>query len=137
LCRYGLATLLSEDHKPTLPTERKRLNDMGISLGKQKRLWGIAVSRAFGDFYSKDENSGITSEPFVSDVFEIGPSDTRVILASDGLWDILTGQSALDLIKDIPDPKMASQKLLDTALKSIKCFDNVTVIVINLQTPKI
>jgi len=110
---------------------------MGVTLGKdQTRLCGLAVSRAFGDFFIKAENCGVISEPYVSDVFEIGPGDTRIILASDGLWDIISGQSAFDIIKEIPDAQLAAKKLLDTAVKSIKCFDNVTVIVVNLQTQK-
>jgi serine/threonine protein phosphatase PrpC len=137
LCRFGLATLLSEDHKPTLSSERKRLNSMGVTLGKdQTRLCGLAVSRAFGDFFIKAENCGVISEPYISEIFELGPGDTRIILASDGLWDIISGQAAFDIIKKIPDSQLAAKKLIDTALKSIKCIDNVTVIVINLQNPK-
>jgi len=107
-----------------------------LGLGNQKRVWGLAVSRAFGDFCIKKETrNAVIADPFVSEVFEIGQSESRVILASDGLWDIITGQSALELIKDIPDSKKASKTLLKKALSTHKCTDNVTVIVINLYDP--
>jgi len=66
-------------------------------------------------------------------VYELGVKDTHLILASDGLWDVMTGQHAFDLIKKIRSSTEAADKLLRTALASSKCRDNVTVIVVHLQ----
>lgn len=40
------------------------------------------------------------------------------------------------MIKDVKDPAEASKKLCATAVKSRKCHDNVTVIVVNLRPEK-
>jgi len=134
LCRNGEAIYLSEDHKPTSVNERKRLDSIGVKLNSgQTRLNGLAVSRAFGDFFPKEVNCGIICEPYISDLIEVGPKDTKLIVASDGLWDIMSGQHAFDLIDNISDPQVAAKKLVHTAVQSTKCTDNVTVIVIHLQ----
>jgi serine/threonine protein phosphatase PrpC len=48
------------------------------------------------------------------------------------LWDVLTGQHAYEIIKDLTSAEEMASSLLKTALKSSKCTDNVTVIVIKL-----
>jgi len=107
---------------------------MGVELTSgQSRLNGLGVSRAFGDIFPKEIKCGIVSDPFLSEVYELGEEDTRVIIASDGLWDIISGSRAFDLITSIPDPQAAANKLLQTALMSPKCNDNVTIIVVNLK----
>jgi len=134
LCRDGRPINLSQDHKPTCKSERKRIESMGIVLEpEQTRLNGLAVSRAFGDHFPKSEMCGITGEPYVCNVVELTAKDTRVILASDGLWDVVTSQRACEMIKSVRDPNVAAKKLLQTALKSSKCNDNVTIVVINLR----
>jgi len=58
-------------------------------------------------------------------------------LATDGLWDIVTtGDRALKLIKETKEPLEAAKKLCATAVKSRKCHDNVTVMVVNLRPEK-
>jgi len=134
LCRDGRPLSLSQDHKPTNKLERKRIASMGIQLEpEQTRLNGLAVSRAFGDHFAKSVDCGIIGEPFLCSLIELTAKDTKVILASDGLWDGVTGQRACDLIKSVRDPTVAAKKLLSTAVKSHKCNDNVTVVVINLR----
>eukprot|EP01125_Pyxidicula_operculata_P009133 TRINITY_DN3027_c0_g1_i6.p1 TRINITY_DN3027_c0_g1~~TRINITY_DN3027_c0_g1_i6.p1 ORF type:complete len:1063 (+),score=315.09 TRINITY_DN3027_c0_g1_i6:92-3280(+) len=86
LCRNGEAVVLSQDHKPTHASERKRISSMGIKLEEgQTRLNGLGVSRAFGDHFPKDIQSGIICEPYLSDIYQLGPKDTRIIVASDGV----------------------------------------------------
>lgn len=103
----------------------------------QTRLNGLAVSRAFGNFFPKSQNIGMISEPYVSPAYALSKRDTRIILASDGLWDIVpSGDRAFKLIKDIKDPAEAARKLCSTATNSRKCHDNVTVVVVSLRPEK-
>jgi len=74
---------------------------------------------------------GLVSQPYISILYELGPQHSRVILASDGIWDIISGQQAFDMIKDMDD-KEATRKLLKSALSSKECVDNVTVLVVSL-----
>ena len=58
LCREGNALSLSDDHKPELPAERRRIEKAGgtvAQIGPCHRVdgWGLNLSRAFGDFHYK------------------------------------------------------------------------------------
>ena len=45
------------------------------------------------------------------------PSDAFLILASDGLWDTLSNQAAVDLIRDtVKEPTMCAQRLVTEAI---------------------
>ena len=49
--------------------------------------------------------------------FELGIEDTFLILASDGLWDKLSSQDAVDLVHDtVKDATMCAQRLATEAL---------------------
>eukprot|EP01128_Nolandella_sp_AFSM9_P011696 TRINITY_DN862_c0_g1_i1.p1 TRINITY_DN862_c0_g1~~TRINITY_DN862_c0_g1_i1.p1 ORF type:complete len:879 (+),score=257.84 TRINITY_DN862_c0_g1_i1:198-2639(+) len=134
LVRSGKALALGEDHKPTLQSERDRIKAMGITLEDgQSRLNGLAVSRAFGNHFPKEMNCGMVVDPYVSPLYQLTTRDTQLIIASDGLWDIITGQRAADLVKHIQDPVAAAKKLCNIATASSKCHDNVTVIVVRLR----
>jgi len=74
-------------------------------------------------------NCGMVVSPYVSPLYELTEEDTHLLLASDGLWDVVTGQRAFDLIRDTADAPSAAKKLVKTAVESSKCTDNVTVIV--------
>jgi len=91
------------------------------------------VSRSLGNHFVKEMNIGMIAEPHISECFSLLPTDTFLIIASDGLWDIISGQAAVDIVKDEIDPHVMANILLQTALQSAKCNDNVTILVIQLQ----
>jgi len=136
LIRKGKSVIISEDHKLSIASERQRIINMGVTLtSDQTRLCGLAVARAFGDFFPKQEKCGIVCDPFVCSPIELTKTDTTIILASDGLWDIVPdGQKAYDLIKNIKSSADAAKLLLRTAVppKNNVCSDNVTVCVVSL-----
>jgi protein phosphatase len=133
LCRNGTAELLSRDHKVTGADEIARLKQGGFPYSEgQTRINGLAVSRALGDHFLKQNNLGVIVEPFISVPYKLTPTDSFIVLASDGLWDVMSGQEAVDMIKDIEAPDKMARKLVISALHSPKCTDNVTVIVITL-----
>jgi len=131
--RAGGVVPLSKDHKPTFPEERQRILDMGIEFGPhQTRVGGLAVSRALGDHFLKNERLGVISVPYVSPPIQLETTDTMVILASDGLWDVMTGEEAVELCCNYNDADTMSSELIKKALTHIKCVDNITVLVILL-----
>lgn len=135
ILREGKSVCLTQDHKPSCPSERKRIEECGTKLEQAaNRLpGGLAVSRAFGDHYAKSMEPALISVPTVSKPIEISPKDTRLIIASDGIWDVMNGQKAFDSIKTHRDTKTAANILVKLAVKNSSCTDNVTAIVINLR----
>jgi len=134
LLREGKAISLTQDHKPSCPSERKRIEEGGTKLEvSQYRLNGLAVSRAFGDHFVKSVEPALISVPTISKPIEVSPKDTRLIIASDGLWDVMSGPKAFEAIKNIRDAKTASNTLVKMAVKNTNCNDNITVMVINLR----
>ncbi|CAI0545595.1 unnamed protein product [Linum tenue] len=73
----------------------------------------LAMSRAFGDARLKDH---ISSEPDLK-IVTIDRDDTdSIILASDGLWKVMSNQDACDCIRGVEDPKEAAKTLIAEAL---------------------
>jgi len=126
--------MTSKDHKASDPSEKKRIRDSGIEmLDNQTRVGGLAVSRALGDHFLKNERLGLVSEPFVSPAFRLDDvAAATAVVASDGLWDVITGEDALDLISRDADADSKARRLIQHALHDPRCNDNVTVIVLDL-----
>jgi len=134
LIRDGKPISISLDHKIVYDYERERIKALGIELESlQNRIVGLNVSRAFGDHFPKDKQTGVIVDPFVSSVYEITDKDSHVIMGSDGLWDVVTPDEAYEIIKDCDDSQVMSHRLLKHATSNIKCQDNVTVIVVSLN----
>jgi len=85
----------------------------------------LAISRALGDHIFKPY---VTSEPEVK-VIDITPQNKFLVIACDGLWDVLEDQETLDIIVDEQDPSQAAIKLRDTAYNR-GSGDNISVVVI-------
>ena len=128
VCQENKAVRLSFDHKPTLREEEERILALG---GKVEggRVEGIlAVSRAFGDYKLRPF---VSVSPFLAS-FPIDSLSSHLILACDGVWDVLPDQMAASLVKNQPDPLKASKALRDRALAS-GSTDNISVIVVQLS----
>lgn len=94
------AHALSVDHKPNRVDERRRIENAGgvVVWAGTWRVGGVlAVSRAFGDRLLKRY---VVAMPDLQEE-DLTAEDETVILASDGLWDVITNQDAITLIKDI------------------------------------
>jgi len=141
LCRNGQAERLSYDHKPSDPAEIERIRRHPGGFIINGRVAGIlAVSRALGDV--ELTAYGVSAEPYQNEVL-LTPTDTHLILACDGLWDVATDQEACDVLTTAvagaaataqPEPRAEelSKLLLDFAL-SHGTRDNVTVCVVTLS----
>ncbi|KAF8133793.1 PP2C-domain-containing protein [Boletus edulis] len=95
---------LSYDHKPSNDTERARIVGAGGYIEFGRVNGNLALSRALGDFEFKKNYSlipqkqAITSDPDVT-VHEITNEDEFLVLACDGIWDCLTSQQVVDVIR--------------------------------------
>lgn len=101
LSRRGQAFDLTVDHKATLPEEVVRIANAGGFVVNGRVLGSLAVSRAFGDaaIKSKGPNT-VIAEPEFSCFFP-SAGDEFLIIATDGLWDVMTSQDAVKHVRDI------------------------------------
>ncbi|KAL6761608.1 phosphatase 2C-like domain-containing protein, partial [Haematococcus lacustris] len=157
LCRAGgVAHRLTEDHKPNLPAERSRIESVGGRVEWQ-RCWrvvvepgdgrpgsGLAVSRSLGDYDFKEPRKLVDATPEVVRT-RLMPGDAFVVLASDGLWDVMTDQDAVDAVRSAlqacegakagkptsADATLAAEAALALAVRR-GTVDNVTVLVMAL-----
>jgi protein phosphatase 1L len=127
----GSAVALSVDHKPNRPDERERVVAAGghvIFAGCWRVQGDLAVSRAFGDSHLK--SFGVSAEPELSRV-DLAEGDTQLILASDGLWDVVDEAQCGSLLRHRPEPLDAARALCEMASQR-GSMDNITVLVVNL-----
>ncbi|CAI0441087.1 unnamed protein product [Linum tenue] len=129
ISRNGVAKQLSVDHEPGL--EKEEIENRGGFVtnfpGDVARVDGqLAVARAFGD---KSLKQHLSSDPDVV-VEMVDDEDTDcIILASDGLWKVMSNQEAVDAIKDVKDARAAAKRLTDEALNR-NSSDDISCIVI-------
>jgi len=128
------AVRMSFDHKPDAPSEKARVESVGgqvFSLFGCARVNGmLAVSRAIGD---AGMHPYVSSEPYVNSVDLNGDVDF-VILACDGVWDVISDADAVKIVKKASSAAAAAQLLTQTALEK-NSTDNISVIVIFFQPP--
>ena len=148
------ACALSIDHKPDGP-EQKRVEAAGgkvgfdgcarvyLDAGPHKGRGGLAMSRALGDKFFKiapyvtDETNPVVSAEPDFQTHHIDKNDSWCILASDGLWDVVTPQRVCDILgKNVEghknDPQVVAQELVKFAL-SQGSSDNVTVLALRFD----
>ncbi|KAA8533628.1 hypothetical protein F0562_030938 [Nyssa sinensis] len=105
LSRGGVAIPLSNDHKPDRPDELERIEFAGgrvINWDGHRVLGVLATSRSIGDHYLKPF---VISEPEVT-VNERTDADEFLILASDGLWDVISNEVACEVVRRCLDRRM-------------------------------
>lgn len=125
LCRGGSAIELSQDHKPDLPDERARIEQAGgwVQSGSVPRVNGdLSLSRALGDLEYKDaklppENHIVSAVPEIRSITR-GNTDEFLLLACDGVWDVLSSQAAVDFVRQqLGDPKSWGWRIATGKLK--------------------
>lgn len=95
------AIALSQDHVPSNPKEKARIERAGSEV-KNNRINGIlAVSRGIGDALHKElETFGpkaSTAKPSVKE-FPLDKSVEFIIVACDGLWDVVSNDVAVRFV---------------------------------------
>lgn len=125
-----LAVQLTIDFKPDLPQEAERITECNgrvFCLDDEPgvhRVWlpdeelpGLAMSRAFGDYCIKDY--GLISVPEVTHR-NISSKDQFIVLATDGVWDVISNQEAVEIVSSTPDRAKAAKRLVDHAAQAWK-----------------
>ncbi|CAL4903801.1 unnamed protein product [Urochloa decumbens] len=145
--RGAVATALTSDHTAGREDERRRIESSGgyVSRGSGG-VWRVqdclAVSRAFGDASMKP---WVTCDPEVSRR-RLTPDCRFLVVASDGLWNKVSCQEAVDAIAAAAAPtgtaaggasssysSVGSCKELVALARSRGSRDDITVMVVDLQ----
>ena len=118
-----MAIPLSNDHKPDMPEERRRILNCGGHVGCRQvlvsngprgpitkpagpyRIWyqhegdtlGLAMSRSMGDTVA--HTVGVSAEPEILEHTVIADVDDFIILATDGVWDVIDNNSAVSIVQ--------------------------------------
>lgn len=151
------AARLTDDHKPCRADERERIEARGgvvdmqgvmrvftpgaATFGGRHLHWGLAVSRAFGDLLLKEPQrygcAGATGE-LVSAVpeihtYDLHPTEDRfLILACDGIWDVMDDEEAVSVCSEHSSTDRAANALIRRAFE-IGSDDNLTALIVAWQ----
>ncbi|RCV37292.1 hypothetical protein SETIT_8G051200v2 [Setaria italica] len=121
--------LCSRDHKPDQSDERHRIEDAGgfVMWDEGLRVGGVVpVSQAFDDKLLKQY---VVADPEIKEVV-VDSSLEFIILASNGLWQVVTNEGAVAIAKrHIWDPEESAKELLKEAYKR-ETSDNTTVVIV-------
>ncbi|KAG1703130.1 hypothetical protein DVH05_008042 [Phytophthora capsici] len=147
ICRGGRGVALTRDHKPDRPDETQRIeraggfvdkiagisrvySAVGAGLAVQRETSTyLAVSRAFGDRSLKKPTPLVSSEPEIKQ-FTVQDDDLFLILACDGIWDVLSDQDAVDIaLPHFNDAKAAADAIVKAAYKKGSA-DNLSATVV-------
>jgi protein phosphatase len=144
---------LTVDHKPNMPNELRRIEASGGSLawlhGNKPYIRGgdffkrqalgehpkqLNYSRAFG---GKDlKMFGLSAEPDISH-FQVATEDRLVLIASDGLWDVLNPRVACEIaFRAKAQGRSASADIVAATIREMPICgvrDNITVVAIFLN----
>lgn len=128
LARGSRAVRVTTDHKPKLMAEEERIVEFGGFVNRGRVHGILSVSRSLGDF---EFAPFVLAEPQVLS-FALTDEDRCLLLASDGLWDVISDDEAIEMALRIgtgagADPTAAGQHLVDEALRR-GSRDNVSVV---------
>ncbi|OLP83670.1 putative protein phosphatase 2C 10 [Symbiodinium microadriaticum] len=149
LCRAGQAVPASEDHRPTRIDEKKRIERVGGLVLQVRGAWrvatstnpnsmnkaarreyqGLAMTRSFGDLHFKRPIGLAIAEPEVR-IVPLSDKDLFIVLATDGVYDVLSNQEVIDLaMRHWREPEEAAKNIVRSAYKR-GSEDNLTVLVV-------
>lgn len=139
--------LFTLDHKPSNPPERERIQNAGGNVMIQRVNGSLAVSRALGDFEYKNVDGKGPTEQLVSPEPEFyvksrdKDNDEFLVLACDGVWDVMTNEDICSFISDrmkvTDDLEAIANQVIDTCLHK-GSRDNMSIIIIAFPAaPKI
>eukprot|EP00250_Pteridium_aquilinum_P007225 c16994_g1_i1 orf=725-2230(+) len=125
-----MALQLTIDLKPNLPKEAeriKRLKGRVFALRNEpsvKRVWlphlntpGLAMARSLGDYCLK--NFGVISEPVIT-YRKLSVRDRFIVLASDGVWDVLSNEQVVEIVASVSVRTFAAKAVVEAAASAWK-----------------
>lgn len=105
LIRQGQVAFATVDHKPINPSEKERIQNAGGSVIVERVNGSLAVSRSIGDYaYKGVKGLGpteqlISPEPEITVLNRNKDLDEIIVLACDGIWDVLSNEALCALLQ--------------------------------------
>ena len=145
---------LSYDHKPDNILEKERIlknggqiepytDDKGKYFGpnrvwvKNKNMPGLAMSRSFGDKIA--HSVGVIPEPEIIE-YSLLEEDKFIILASDGIWEFISNDECVNLVKDFYNKKdingainILYKESCERWINKEEIIDDITMIIVFLK----
>lgn len=142
-CRAGDLSLVTRDHKPYNDDERQRIEKAGGSVMMQRVNGSLAVSRALGDYEYKSTQNIPSVDQQVSPLPEIfclerdSEKDEFLVIACDGIWDVMTNQEVLDFVYKELQIREDRGLICDNLIE--ECFqrgsrDNMSVVLVTFPS---
>jgi len=99
----GKAVRLSEDHKPSLPSEERRIIAAGGKISNGRVNNNLNLTRCIGDHEYKQNKSLSAAEQIITCVpdirtHQIADTTDFIILGCDGIWDVMRDQEAVNFV---------------------------------------
>lgn len=118
------------DHKPCNPREKERIQNAGGSVMIQRVNGSLAVSRALGDYdYKSVDGKGpteqlVSPEPEVFEMVRAPEQDQFVVLACDGIWDVMSNEELCEFVRSrlevSDDLERVCNEVVDTCLHKVR-----------------
>ncbi|XP_066381747.1 probable protein phosphatase 2C 32 [Miscanthus floridulus] len=138
LSRAGKAEALTSDHRASREDEKERIENLGGFVVNYRGTWrvqgSLAVSRGIGDGHLKQ---WVVADPDTRTLL-VDQQCEFLILASDGLWDKIDNQEAVDLARPLcinndKTSRMAACRMLTETSISRGSTDDISVVIVQLQ----
>ena len=140
---------LSYDHRVNDEKENKRIKDAKVKIIDNRINGCLMLTRIFGNYEFKsdeeneenenennenenNENNGVICEPFISKInIDLGFENQFLILASDGVWDMMSEEEIQDIIVNNNDSQQICAMIIKNCLRK-EAWDNLSVFAIKL-----
>ncbi|KAK9790308.1 hypothetical protein WJX73_000789 [Symbiochloris irregularis] len=150
VCHDGKAVAMTKDHMPGHPLEHERIVKAGGSVYGGRIKGRMSLSRALGDFSYKQADHLPAAEQMIIalpeiQTLELGPGHEFLLLASDGIWEVLGNGEAVAFVREGlaagQTPKQVCEALCDRCMSTSDLsqpgpdygYDNMTAIVVQLK----
>ena len=139
---------LSYDHRTTDEKEKKRILESGLEIIDNRINGTLMLTRIFGNYEYKnipenesddDENNennntnkGLICEPFISKInIDLTIENQFLILASDGIWDIISEEDIQHIIQHHNDTQQICSLAIKNCLRN-EAWDNMSIFAVKL-----
>ena len=133
---------LSYDHRTSDEKEKKRILESGMDIIDDRICGTLMLTRIFGNYEYKEEheeknndinnNNGLICEPFISKInIDSNIENQFLIIASDGIWDILTEEDIQKIIQKYQDTQKICSIIIKECLED-DAWDNMSVFAVKL-----
>ncbi|KAL7721327.1 Protein phosphatase 2C [Entamoeba marina] len=141
---------LSEDHKPTLQSEIDRITAAGGTIDNGRVNGNLNLTRTIGDLMYKQqpelrpEGQIISCYPDITK-YELDGNEKLLVLACDGIWDVLTNEQIIEKINEYlrvgNSLQETCEKITSDCLSkqpyTTPGWDNMTLIIIQFNSYKV